>query len=313
MPLLCLRKTGVVMSFSCDAYGLTLASMEALPGFLRGGRQEGNLVHVASAQVPTELPNPIIRTPRFEADERTLLLRTRSVANFLLVDGKSVTIDRKPSSCETHVSQLLYSWCIGGVLVQRRANALHASSISTHWGGIAFCGHSGAGKSTLATTLVRRGAQMLDDNITVIDASQTPSIIPGHKRISLCDDAARNLSFEHMGEPLIGNGLRKFRFELLSSQWAGAPALLRCIYLLDRGASSFEIDELNGGAKARALLDHGYGVKFISGHEAKAQYARRMITLASRCRMFRLGIPAGCPSETVADRLLARWDGAECL
>ncbi|HEV2857162.1 MAG TPA: hypothetical protein VGW80_02030 [Solirubrobacterales bacterium] len=134
--------------------------------------------------------------------------------------------------------RVLLSRVLPVVAIARGHEALHAAAVETPVGVVAILGASGAGKSTLAAELVRRGHQLVGDDVLVVGrAADRVVAFPGSSHLSLKPGAERDLDVEVLGE--LGGKL-----------WAvveGAvrePAPVAAIVLLERGEGAVEAREL---------------------------------------------------------------------
>ena len=69
--------------------------------------------------------------------------------------------------------------CMGAILMQRKILPLHGSVIAIDGKAYAIVGDSGAGKSTLASAFLKRGYQLLTDDVIAVSFSED--------RHSVCD------------------------------------------------------------------------------------------------------------------------------
>ncbi|HET8655592.1 MAG TPA: hypothetical protein VFL93_08780 [Longimicrobiaceae bacterium] len=125
---------------------------------------------------------------------------------------------------------------LGCVLRRRGATCLHGAALAVDGRAIVLLGVKGAGKSTTALALVRQGATLLADDITVLsETASGPSVLAGPARLrlrpepvaALCGpaDVVRPMWSQEKGRPYK-------RYLDLPSRPTPAAAALAAIYLL---------------------------------------------------------------------------------
>lgn len=116
--------------------------------------------------------------------------------------------------------------------------ALHAAAVQTRAGIVAVAGASGAGKSTLVAELVRRGHDLVGDDVLVVGRG-TDGVIgfPGGAHLSLDPGCDEGLDVEILDE--LGGKLWA-----VAAGAASEPAPVAAVVMLERGTGSVEIEEL---------------------------------------------------------------------
>lgn len=193
----------------------------------------------------------------------------RSIGTFLLVpDARRVRIFPEPGVDESFLALVLSTQVSVFILHQLGYPTLHASAVVTNRGAIAFLGPKGQGKSTTAAYFLRRGAQLLADDILPLhwqDAGvyALPSVPylrvwPETAEHTLgITDRLPNVIPEHLAPGFDKKLLRiRGRFD-----FAREPTYLRAFYLLDRcnpasaNCADIEIRHLSGRESLVTLID----------------------------------------------------------
>jgi hypothetical protein len=118
-------------------------------------------------------------------------LRFRECAEFVVsADARTVTVRPVPGGRTELVSILLAGTVTALLLTLRGSTVLHASAVSTGARALAVVGHSGRGKSTLAALLCAGGADLVTDDVLVVDATQPPSCRGGASELRLREGAS---------------------------------------------------------------------------------------------------------------------------
>jgi hypothetical protein len=225
------------------------------------------------------------------------------VAEFLINDGIEIIVHPNPNADDASIRLFLLGSAFGAILIQRSFLTLHGNAIRIGDRCLICVGDSGAGKSTLAAGFMRRGFDVLSDDVAPIDS--TGCAIPGFPRIKLWQDAAETLGIETRGLARIRPELEKYNVPLTSQD--GDPATVAWIYALTKGPSAdLEIERVTGAEKYKLLFDYTYRMEFIQGMNRQADHLRRCGELAPRIAMSRVVRPeAGYDVDKLIDRLIA--------
>lgn len=231
------------------------------------------------------------------------------VAEFLINDGAEIIVQPKPNADDASVRLFLLGSAFGAILSQRGLLTLHGNAIRIGDRCLICVGDSGAGKSTLAAGFMRRGFDILSDDVAPIDA--TGCAIPGFPRIKLWQDAAETLGIETRGLARIRPELAKYNVPL--ARQGSDPVRVAWIYALTKGPSAdLEIARVAGAEKYKLLYDYTYRMEFTQGMNRQAEHLRRGGELAPRIAMSRVVRPeAGYDVDKLIDRLIADIKGVD--
>lgn len=195
-------------------------------------------ISIRLGKVPATLPNLVQKRPLVQVNEEGCLRYTiRNVADYLVRDGREVTIDTPLPIDAPDVALFVLGSVLGFLCHQRGLLPLHASCVAFKGRVLAFAGHSGAGKSTMATLLLAQGAQLLSDDITVIDvhAEGGPIVLPSFPRQKLWRDTLDAFGLEPGRYLRRTVGLEKFD-RPVAGHFQAAPMRLDGLFqLLSRG------------------------------------------------------------------------------
>ncbi len=97
------------------------------------------------------------------------LLSIPDVARFHVSGGSRVRVELAADAAREDVSAFLLGSVFGALCHQNSLLPLHASSVASAGGVVAFLGESGAGKSTLAACLQARGSRIFSDDICLLE------------------------------------------------------------------------------------------------------------------------------------------------
>lgn len=193
--------------------GMRVASRLPLPDLLPwNGDDRAPDLHIELGNVPASLDSPVVDRPLLQVSENGLCrYAIPGVAAWLIsADGRHVTIAPAPSADAAEIRAFLYGTVFAVVCLRRGLLPLHASCVRIGDAAVAFAGHSGAGKSTLAAMLMKQGYSLLADDVTVIDMTGTPLVLPAFPRVKLWQDSMARLGFSSNGLEQARPGLEKY-------------------------------------------------------------------------------------------------------
>lgn len=118
-------------------------------------------------------------------------LRFRGCAEFIVAaDARSVTVRPVPGGRTELIPVLLAGTVTALMLTLRGATVLHASSVAVGGRALAVVGHSGRGKSTIAALLCAGGAELVTDDVLVVESSRPARCVGGASELRLRDSAS---------------------------------------------------------------------------------------------------------------------------
>ncbi|MDE5413811.1 aldolase [Alkalihalobacterium chitinilyticum] len=136
--------------------------------------------------------------PYFVIYENFLLFHMPNTAIFLIEEGKRIYVSPMNDVDEDTLRLYLLGTCMGGILMQRRILPLHGSAIAIDGKAYAVVGDSGAGKSTLASAFLKRGYQLISDDVIPVTLSkgQTPYVTPAYPQQKLWQESLTEFGME---------------------------------------------------------------------------------------------------------------------
>lgn len=278
-----------------QAFGLGIRSELVLPELLAGTPGLADDVTIRFGAVPEDLPDAAGRGVRYASAPGRLLLRVDGVARYLIVDGKTITIDRQPGAEEDDIRVFLLGSAFGALLHQRQDLVLHGSAIDWHGEAVVFMGRSGVGKSTTATAFRKRGHAVLTDDLCVVrpDASGRMLAWPGFPQCKLWLDSLKQLDVSPEGLARIRRKLEK-RALPLHETFATIPLPVKKIFLLrPHNRDELKLTPAQGPAKFNILKNHTYRFGFLTGGEGKAGHFQQALKLAQQAPLTIAVRPSG--------------------
>ena len=183
--------------------GWRVRSDLALPDLLPWhGDDRAPDIHIRLTEVPAALTDPVHAGPLLQiARDGTCRFALPRVGAYLVRQGREILVQPADDPEATAVRTFLFGTVFGLLCHQRGTLPLHASCVRIGGVAVAFAGRSGVGKSTLAAAFLRRGYDILADDVTVVDIDQPggPVVLPAFPRLKLWQDAMTAFDFESTG------------------------------------------------------------------------------------------------------------------
>lgn len=224
------------------------------------------------------------------APDGTVLLTMPERVRLMVRDGRSIVADIDPAN-DGDWRLMLLGPALGLLMHQRGLFPLHAASLRIGDTTIAIAGISGAGKSTLTHGLMRRGATLLSDDLTVVDTqSDTIAVTPAFPRLKLWRDAVEAAGDTAEGLPRIREGLDKFDLQPAHA-FDPAPSPLSAIVLLEWSESAVSLNRLAPTVAVPALIEQVARLPTAIRMGRKPMLMRQAGALAGRVPVHRLERP----------------------
>ena len=249
-------------------HGLHIVSELACPDLklIRDDLSEPDIV-IRFGEVPDRLVDCIYDDGFSQIKPGTYLLTLDGIAKFLVSDGRDIII-QPAVGCTYEVIRLyLFSQGFGALLHQRGQLSLHASAVYTKQGAVLFMGKSGSGKSTLVAGLLKRGYQVLADDLCTIRfaVDQIPRVLPGFAQIRLWKDTIERLGYDIYTLRKVWHKEDKYTLTL-PNELTDRIIPLHTIYLLNPAETEeVLIEALGPGEKLRSLLDNVFKAEYVKG------------------------------------------------
>jgi hypothetical protein len=222
----------------------------------------------------------------------TCLITAKGVARYLVVGGKSITIEIEEGAGDLEVRAYFLGTALGAVLHQRRMIPLHVSVVASPAGLIAFSGQSGAGKSTLAAAIhLEYGWPILTDDLAVLSVeNDAPSLRFGVRRLRLWKDAIALLDIDERPTSKVIARDDKFQFDLVPQSASNERSKIAAVCLLENGVGP-DFSPITG---VQALVQLGsclYRPELAAVFNDKTHLMARMTNCLKSVGVYRLSRP----------------------
>lgn len=209
------------------------------------------------------------------------------VGMFLVQDGCEIVIDPAPGLDESILRTLILGPILSVLLRQRGLLVLHASSIATNDGAVAFLGGSGWGKSTLAEAFHAQGYSILTDDVMAVQTeTDHPIVFPGFPQVKLWPEAAASIGHAPESLPLLHSQTEKLAHRLTRG-FLQTPLPLKRIYLLGKG-NHHEIVPLQSQEAFLELVRHSHAVSLLNAPDFVSSHLRQCTSVVKDVPIYRL-------------------------
>jgi hypothetical protein len=275
-----------------SVFGLNISSQMEIPE-LPSARFDQPDVRITLGTNPEQLPDPVGSGVLYQAKKDDFLFRLATVGSYRVQNGNTITVEPLNSATDEEVRLFLLGSAFGAMIHQREMLPFHGSTVVQNGGAWVIGGISGAGKSSLAATLVRRGFDLLADDISVIkmEAGQ-PVVYPGIPHLKLWEDVMKKLEEDVTQYPKVRPQLLKYR-KPAGREFINNPTPLQGIVILNtKNSPGFELKTIKGVEKFNLLKNNTYRYQYLSGLEKTVQHFRLATALAAACKLYQLKRPS---------------------
>lgn len=251
-------------------------------------------VVVKFGKISEDLEKPYISGICYKTDYQKFILKVNGVAQYLVENGDTITIDRSEGGSDEEIRLFLLGSAFGALIHQRGILPLHGSAVVVDGKALLFCGISGAGKSTLAAGFVSHGYKLLADDVCVItlDAEGKPIAHPGYPQMKLWTD-----SLESLGHTVAKLRKKKGNFKKVSlpvkGEFFNTPLPVKGIYIITSSKNgNVEVAMLSDAEKQAAINESTYRPNFLRGCRTDSAHVKHAASLFNHCFVKRLQRPA---------------------
>lgn len=283
-----------IKMYTYVAFGLTVRSPILLPELIKKdlGKEKSDIT-VELASLDTEWNTAADDDTAFVVKKNHVLFQVQDTATYKVQNGDRILVSPMVNVTEDKIRLFLLGTCMGIILLQRGILPLHGSAVNINGRAYAFVGDSGAGKSTLASAFLKRGFQLISDDVipVTLDQDQIPMVTPSYPQQKLWQE-----SLNHFGEnshkyrPIIE---RETKFAVpVASQFTSNPLPLGgIIELLKDDNEEIEFQTITGLHCLQTLFYHTYR-NFILNPAGLRDWHFKMSThILKQSKLFQLKRP----------------------
>ncbi len=187
---------------------------------------------------------------------------------------------------------------MGSLLIQNNFLLLHGNALYKDGKAIICLGHSGYGKSSIAYLLMKKGWQLISDDLVVINENNF--LLPGIPRIKLCFDMVNFLKLDSRKMTSIPYGdYFKYAFTNCNNTKLVGDLPLKSIYILSPWRDYISSNRVNAqeeiSQKIKLLLlkNSIYRPTYVKYLMKEEYYFLHLAEIAKNIPMYLLNIPKG--------------------
>ncbi|WP_191565591.1 HPr kinase/phosphorylase [Metabacillus idriensis] len=202
----------------------------------------------------------------FYIKEDLIMFRIPDNAIYMIQEGKEIFYSPFENAKEDHLRLYLLGTCMGALLLQRKILPLHGSAIAIEGKAYAIVGDSGAGKSTLASAMLKRGYQLISDDVIPITLNEknTPIVTPAYPQQKLWLDSLNQFGMKsNQYRPIID---RETKFAIsITNQFVSKPLPLAGVFeLVKSEKDEMKLNPIQSLHRIHTLFNHTYRNFFIA-------------------------------------------------
>lgn len=164
--------------------------------------------------IPKKIKHEFKRKDNYIYTGTSIYLYIEGLAYYYINNGNEIVIEPLGQDNEDELIAFFMGPCLSMLLIQRGVIPLHGSAVSINGKAFLILGYSGSGKSTLAAALGQKGAQLICDDIIMIDGSDDKlDVISSNQHQKLWKDSLEQLGLDPENHLKMIDGKDKYYIE----------------------------------------------------------------------------------------------------
>lgn len=194
-----------------------------------------------------------------------LMFRVPDLAIFGVKGGRYIKISPLSMVDDGELRLFVLGTCMGIVLMQRKTLPLHGSAVAIDGHVFAFVGEQGAGKSTLAHAFLKRGGQLItDDVIAISHIEDKPYVIPAYPQQKLWEESLQAFGEKTEGYKSLFSRESKYAIPIESNYCESPLPISRIYELIPGDTNKVILSAIEGLYRFLTLHRHTYRNFLIS-------------------------------------------------
>ena len=219
----------------------------------------------------------------FKAAPGRYLLSVQGVADFLVEDGRKITIEPHPEGEQERIRLHFFGEVMAALLWARGNLVARGCVVEKEGKGIAFVGPSPCGKTMTAAWLASRGFRVVSDGFFSLDGNGMA--MPGSPRLMLWEKSLEKLGISREGLVPVRSGMNRFYLPLENS-FSREPVRLESIFVISfRNGPGLSVVRAKGAKKMFSILDNRYRPELAAPFGTVEISARIAATVAKRAEV----------------------------
>ncbi|MED4209314.1 aldolase [Priestia megaterium] len=276
------------------AFGLTVSSELPLPELTQVniGDEAADVV-MEKSDLFTLWSEKLISNEDSIIQENLVVFYIPKTAIFLIENGNKILFSPMEGAQEDELRLYILGTCMGTVLLHRKILPLHGSAIAIDGKVYAIVGESGAGKSTLASAFLKRGYQLLSDDVipVAVTDENVPVVIPAYPQQKLWIESLNEFEMESSDyQPIID---RETKFAIpVQSQFADEPLPLAGVFeLVKTDQDEIELHSIQKLERFYTLFTHTYRNFFVQKSGLMDWHFSTLAKIVNKIELYQLRRP----------------------
>ncbi|MED3866646.1 aldolase [Priestia megaterium] len=276
------------------AFGLTVSCELPLPELPQAGVEGGAAdVVIKKSDLFALWSEKSVPNEDFIIQENLVMFHIPETAIFLIENGNKILFSPMEGAQEDELRLYILGTCMGTVLLHRKILPLHGSAIAIDGKVYAIVGESGAGKSTLASAFLKRGYQLLSDDVipVAVTDENVPVVIPAYPQQKLWIESLNEFEMESSDyQPIID---RETKFAIpVQSQFADEPLPLAGVFeLVKTDQDEIELHSIQKLERFYTLFTHTYRNFFVQKSGLMDWHFSTLAKIVNKIELYQLRRP----------------------
>ena len=226
-------------------------------------------------------------------DGTTLSFTVDDIAHWSISGGDRIAIAPFEGAHETALRSFTLGSSWAAIGYQRGWAMLHGSAVEIGGRAVLFCGGQERGKSTMAAALCARGARLMVDDLSRVEAGadgEAALLYPSAPRLKLWQDAIAHLG---LADSIAAqDDFRDAKYHLSSNADASAESVeLAAIIVLDWG-DRLDFEHLQGSTALMSVLEEAaYRPEMVEAMGVHSEQAAHFARIVSSTPVWRMQRP----------------------
>ncbi|PKM94034.1 MAG: hypothetical protein CVU84_11225 [Firmicutes bacterium HGW-Firmicutes-1] len=280
------------MDYYYLAFGLTMKSDIEIEEFVEIEKCNELDVEIKLGKVPESLEHNLEEPFWYYAKENELVFTVADIAKYYVHNGNEIIIEPLVDAENSAIRVYLLGTAFGAILFQRGRVPFHGSALSINNIGVIITGESGAGKSTVTNALIKKGYNMVTDDVAAleIDEENKLKIYPSYPRQKLWIDSVRHMQID-ISEIRRMDGTND-KFYLPVEEFCYHPIELKAIFeLKPMICKQVSVEELIGKERLEVILNNTYRSVFIEPLGLMKNHFFQCVKMTKMLKVYRLCRP----------------------
>lgn len=234
-----------------------------------------------------------------------LLFNVEDFCIYSIEAGKRIIYSPYEGIDESDIHSYILGTCLAAILLQRKIIPLHGSSININGKAYAFIGHSGVGKSTLAAAFIKKGYNLLSDDVIAVSVTNEgiPYVIPSFPNQKLWEDSLTEFGMksEHYFPLLKNKKSTKYGVKVEEHFTSEILPLSGIFELKKTNDEKINLEPINGLLKLRTLFKHTFRNWFIEPMGLAEWHFKQSTNIINRIPLYQFQRPS---SSFTTDQLV---------